>query len=81
MSVFIYIIGIICSWERGIDHFVGNKMGRAMTRPQGGVQEWTPSTPDLSYRGLQTEKLSSDLVPERGIEPPTFSLRVNCSTD
>lgn len=30
---------------------------------------------------LQHDHQSRKLVPERGIEPPTFSLRMSCSTD
>ncbi|GEM_PF-755384 len=33
-------------------------------------------------RSQQKNKIiNRRVVPERGIEPPTFSLRVNCSTD
>jgi hypothetical protein len=37
--------------------------------------------PGIKKGSLNSENPFENMVPERGIEPPTFSLRVSCSTD
>jgi hypothetical protein len=70
------------SRERGVGPHLEIERNR-VTKPSPSVCFcWSSARPlkELTLVGLGN-LLDELVVPERGIEPPTFSLRMSCSTD